>query len=151
MNRIYPSVFLKRALLADAVVSGAAATLQLAATERLTTALELPRLLLVGTAEFMLIYAAALVYMATRQRLVAPAVKGVVFGNLLWGLAGITLLLSGGLAPNRFGTGFVLLQAFAVSVLAGLQWLGLQRSAPAGGALSAGPRDHHGPQRGRAS
>lgn len=151
MNRICPSIFLKRALLADAVVSGATAALQLAATERLTIALELPRLLLVGSAEFMLIYAAVLVYMATRQRIVAPAVKGVVFGNLLWGLAGIALLLSGGLAPNRFGAGFVLLQSFAVSVLAGLQWLGLRRSAPAGWALSAGPLDAHGPQRRRAS
>lgn len=98
MNRIYRSVFLKRALLADAVVSGATAALQLAGTERLTTALELPRSLLVGTAEFMLIYAAALVYMATRQRLVAP-----------------------------------------------------RRSVPAGAVLSAGLRDHQGPQRGRAS
>ena len=127
MNRIFPSVFLKRALLADAVVSGVTAVLQLAATGRLTTALELPHLLLVGTGEFMLVYAAMLVFMATRQRLVVPAVNVIVVGNLLWGLAGIALLLWGGLTPNRLGAGFVLLQAFAVSVLAALQWLGLQR------------------------
>ena len=151
MNRIFPSVFLKRALLADAAVSGTTGVLQLVATERLANALELQRLLLVSTAEFALIYAAVLAYMATRHRLVTPAVNAVVFGNLLWCLAGIALLLWGGLTPNRLGTGFVLLQSFAVSVLAGLQWQGLRRSAPADGTLSAGPLDSHGPQRGRAS
>ncbi len=58
MHTIRPSVLLKRALLADAVVSAGTALLQLRATQPLIAALDLPRLLLVGAAEFMLVYAA---------------------------------------------------------------------------------------------
>ena len=129
MHTVTPSVLLKRALLADAVVSAGTALLQLAATQLLVAALELPRLLLVGTAEFALVYAAVLALLATRVRLWSAAVKFIVVGNLAWGGLSLALLFTGALAPSSLGVAFVALQAAAVGLLAGLQWAGLKASA----------------------
>ena len=46
-------------------------------------------------------------------------------------------LLAGALVPNAWGLAFVLMQAIAVALLAGLQWAGLRRSAPATVGLAA--------------
>jgi hypothetical protein len=137
MHTVTPSVLLKRALLADAAVSAGSALLQLAATQLLVTALELPRLLLVGTAEFALVYAAVLALLATRVRLWSAAVKFIVVGNLAWGGLSLALLFTGALAPSSLGVAFVVLQAAAVGLLAGLQWVGLKASATGAAAWAA--------------
>ncbi len=130
MHTVTPSVLLTRALLADAAVSACAGVLQLTNTERLVAALELPRLLLIGTGEFMLVYAAALVWMATRARLWSAVVKFIVLGNLAWAGASLGLLFTGVLSPSPLGVAIVLAQAGAVVLLAGLEWAGLRASAP---------------------
>ena len=140
MQTVIASVLLKRALLADAAVSASAALLQLTATQPLVAALELPQVLLVGTAEFMLVYAAVLLLMATRVRLWSAAVKFIVGGNLAWGGLSLALLFTGVLAPSSIGVAFVALQAAAVGLLAGLQWVGLKASA-AGAATWAAPAE----------
>lgn len=140
MHTVTPSILLKRALWADAVVSAGCALLQLGATQPMVAALELPRLLLVGTAEFMLVYAAVLMLMATRVRLGSAAVKFIVVGNLAWGGLSLALLFTGALAPSSLGVAFVVLQAAAVGLLAGLQWAGLQASAT-GTAVRAAPAE----------
>ena len=137
MRTILPAPFLKRALLADATVSSITGLLQLAATDGLVALLGFPRLALVGTGEFMLIYAALLLVRATRKRLWSPAVGVIVLGNLLWGLGGLAFLVSGLVAPSAAGTAFVLLQVAAVALFAGLEWTGLRRSAPAASGSSA--------------
>ena len=140
MQTVIASVLLKRALLADAAVSASAALLQLTATQPLVAALELPQVLLVGTAEFMLVYAAVLLLMATRVLRWSAAVKFIVGGNLAWGGLSLALLFTGVLAPSSIGVAFVALQAAAVGLLAGLQWVGLKASA-AGAATWAAPAE----------
>lgn len=143
MRTVTPSILLKRALLADAVVSAGCALLQLGATQPLVDALALPRLLLVGTAEFMLVYAAVLAFMVTRGRLWSAAVKFIVGGNLAWGGLSLALLFTDALAPSSLGVGFVALQAAAVGLFAGLQWAGLRVSAT-GDAPWAAPTESSG-------
>ena len=131
MKTVHPSPLLKLALLADAVIGGATGVLQLLAATALSTLLELPRALLLGTGEFLVVYALLLLGMATRARLWSALVMFVVLGNLMWGLGCMALLMTGRLAPNALGICFVLLQAVAVVALAVLEWRGLRSSAPA--------------------
>lgn len=128
MKTVRPSLLLKIALRADALVSGACGMLQLAAADRLAMLLELPRSLLLGSGECMLVYALALLLLAGRQRLASALVLFIVVGNLLWAVASVALPLEGRLAPNALGWAFLLVQAAAVAALAAFQWLGLRRS-----------------------
>ncbi|WP_264210698.1 hypothetical protein [Leisingera thetidis] len=54
------------------------------------------------------------------------AAKVVVAGNALWVLASLALPLAGLIAPNGLGWSFVLIQAAAVALLAGLEWRAAQ-------------------------
>ena len=72
--------------------------------------------------------------MASRGRLPAPLVLLIVAGNVLWAVACVALPIEGLLAPNAMGTGFLVMQAATVLLLAALEWLGLQRSGSAIGA-----------------
>lgn len=141
MHHINPSRLLKLALIVDAVISGASGVLQITAPQQLGAVLQLPQALLSATGNFYLVYAAALILLATRRRLWVGLVLAIVFGNLAWGLAGAGALLTGSLAPNLLGVAFVLMQVAAVTAFAIAQWFGLRRSAPArdapGGDLAA--------------
>ena len=134
MQTVHSSPLLKFALLIDAVVSGAMGVLQLSAAAALATLLELPQAVLLGTGEFLVVYALLLVGLATRARLWSALVMFIVLGNALWALACVALLAASTLAPNALGAVFVLLQAVAVVVFAALEWRGLRTSAPAGAA-----------------
>lgn len=123
--------------MADAALSLSAALLQIIDTDRWVALLELPRLLLSGTGEFMLAYAVVLATMVTGTRLWSAAVKLIVVGNLTWAGLSLALLFTGALAPSSLGTAFVVLQAGAVSLLAGLQWAGLRASVRGTGAWAA--------------
>jgi hypothetical protein len=146
MHTITSSVLLKRALWLDAVGSAGVGVLQLAVAQQLVTALELPRLMLVGTGEFMLVYAAALVWLATRARLWSAAVKVIVYGNLAWAGVSVALLFTGALSPTSLGVGYVALQAAAVALFAALEWAGLRASAPAVAPSAAPAAPHECPQ-----
>lgn len=124
--------FLRNVLFADAAVSLATGVLQLALTDALAGLLRLPAPLLTGSGLFMLVYASAIAFVATREPIMRTVVWVVVVGNLGWALACIALLASGLLAPTGLGTAWVLMQAAVVAVLAELQWTGLRR-APAVG------------------
>ncbi|MDO9403365.1 MAG: hypothetical protein Q7T87_05000 [Polaromonas sp.] len=52
-----------------------------------------------------------------------------MIGNLGWAAACAALLLADVVAPTGLGTAYVLVQAVTVAALAGLQYLGLRRSA----------------------
>ncbi len=137
MQTVHPSQLLKIALLLDAVVSGTVGLLQLSAATALTSLLALPHAVLMGTGEFLVVYALLLVGMASRTRLWPALVMFIVLGNVMWGLGCVVLLLAGVLSPNALGVGFVLMQTVAVAVFAALEWRGLRRSAPAGAAARA--------------
>ncbi|MFC0241550.1 hypothetical protein [Rhodopseudomonas telluris] len=128
---IHPSLLLRRALQADALVSGAMALLLVTGAGALAPMLALPQPLLLETGLFLIAYAAFVGWLGTRAALQRPLVLLVIIGNALWTLASIALLLSSAVAPNGVGIAFVVIQAIAVGVFAELQYMGLKRSRSA--------------------
>jgi hypothetical protein len=131
---INPSLFLRRALLADAIFSGMSAVLLTLGAGALASLLGLPEALLRETGLFLVAYAALVGWLGTRHSMPKALVWIVVAGNAAWALASIALLFSGWIAPNLLGEAAVAMQAIAVGVFAELQVVGLRRS---GGALAA--------------
>jgi len=131
---IHPSVFLRRAILADAAFSGVSALLLTFGAGALVPWLDLPEALLRETGLFLIAYAALVGWLGTRQSMPKAMVVVVIAGNAAWTIASIGLLFSGAVTPNLLGEAFVAAQAIAVGAFAELQYIGLRRS---GGALAA--------------
>jgi hypothetical protein len=131
---IQPSLFLRRAILADAVFSGVSAVLLTFGAGALAPWLNLPEALLRETGLFLIAYAILVGWLGTRQSMPKALVVIVIAGNAAWTLGSIALLFSGWVTPNLLGEAFVAMQAIAVGVFAELQYLGLRRS---GGTLPA--------------
>jgi len=105
-------LFLRRALLADAAMSGGAGLLGL------------PASLLRYAGAALIPFVAFVAYVGTRDRLARPAVWTVIVCNALWA-AGSLLLLTW-LAPTVLGYVFVVAQAAAVAIFGELQLVGLR-------------------------
>ena len=131
---IHPSLFLRRAILADAIFSGASAILLTLGAGELAPWLSLPEALLRETGLFLIAYAALVWWLGTRQAMPKPLVIIVIAGNAAWTLASIALLFSGWVNPNLLGEILVAMQAIAVGAFAELQYIGLRKS---GGAVAA--------------
>ena len=131
---IHPSQFLRRAILGDAIFSGASAALLTFGAGALAPLLDLPEALLLETGLFLIAYAMLVGWLGTRQAMPKALVMVVIAGNAAWTLASIALLFSGAVTPNLPGEIFVAAQAVAVGALAELQYIGLRRSS---GALAA--------------
>jgi hypothetical protein len=125
---IHPSLFLRRAILADAIFSGASAVLLTLGASELSPWLSLPEALLRETGVFLIAYAALVGWLGTRQAMPKPLMVIVIAGNAAWTLASIALLLFGAVTPNLLGEAFVVAQAIVVGALAELQYVGLRRS-----------------------
>lgn len=120
------SSLLRRALLLDALASGALGALSLVLAAPLSELLALPAALLVGAGLVLLPFAAA-VYLIARWPAPRQAAWAVVSVNALW-VAGSLLILAAGLvSPSPLGAAFVLAQAAAVALFASLQAVGLRR------------------------
>ena len=98
---IHPSPFLRRAILADAIFSGASSLLLTFGAGALPPWLNLPEALLRETGLFLIAYAALVGWLGTRQAMPKPLVVIVIAGNAAWTLASIALLFSGAVTPNR--------------------------------------------------
>ena len=125
---IRPSLFLRRAVLADAIFSGASAVLLTLGAGALAPWLILPVALLRETGLFLIAYTALVGWLGTRQAMPKALVVIVIAGNAAWTLASIALLFSGTVTPNLLGEALVAAQAIAVGALAELQYIGLRRS-----------------------
>lgn len=130
MTTFVPSAFLRSVLLLDAIGTASVAMLQLVGGEPLAVRTGLPEALLYGTGVFMLVYAAALVVLATRRRVAPPFVAAVVGGNAAWGLAaiGVGLGVGTGAAPTEAGVALVVVHVVAVLLFSALQYVGLRQS-----------------------
>jgi hypothetical protein len=131
---IMPSLFLRRALLADTIFSGVGAVMFSLAASELAPLFNLPEALLLETGLFLIAYTALVGWMSTRQSLPRILVGIVVVGNAAWTLASIALLFSGAVTPSLLGEAAVVAQAIATGTLAELQYIGLRRS---GGIVAA--------------
>jgi uncharacterized protein YjeT (DUF2065 family) len=125
---IHPSIFLRRAILADAIVSGAMALLLSLDAAMLAPLLNLPEALLREAGLFLIAYAALVGWLGTRPSMPKALVAIVIAGNAAWTIGSIALLVSGAVTPNLLGKAFVAMQAIAVGAFAELQYIGLRRS-----------------------
>ena len=130
---INPSLFLRRAVLADAIFSGASALLLTFGAGALVSLLNLPEALLRETGLFLIAYAALVGWLGTRQSMPKALVLIVIAGNAAWTIGSIALLFSGAVTPNLLEA-VVAIQAIATGAFAELQYIGLRKS---GGALAA--------------
>jgi hypothetical protein len=128
---IQPSLFLRRAILADAIFSGLSAVALTLGAGLLAPWLHLPEALLRETGLFLVAYAALVGWLGTRQTMPKALVVIVVAGNAAWTAASLALLFSGWVDPNLLGEIMVAAQAIAVGLFAELQYVGLRRSAGA--------------------
>jgi hypothetical protein len=130
---IHPSVFLRRAIQADAIFSGVSAVLLTFGAGDIAPLLNLPEALLRESGLFLIAYTALVGWLGTRQTMPKALVAIVIAGNAAWTLASIALLFSDAVMPNLLGEAAVAMQAIMVGVLAELQYIGLRRS---GGTLA---------------
>jgi hypothetical protein len=131
---IYPSLFLRRALIADAVFSGVAALSFTFGAGPFAALFNLPEVFLREVGLFLIAYAAFVGWLGMRQAMVKAVVLLVIVGNAAWTLGSIALLFSGSVSPNALGTIMVVAQAIATGVFAELQYIGLRKS---GGTVTA--------------
>ena len=125
---IQPSLFLRRALLADAVFSGVSAVGLSLGASVLAPFFNLPEALLRETGLFLIAYAGLVGWLGTRQAAPRTLVLMVIAGNAAWTLGSIALLFSGAVSPNLPGEIVVVAQAIATGVFAELQYVGLRKS-----------------------
>ena len=131
---INPSLFLRRALIADAIFSGVAALGFTLGAGAFAALFNMPEAFLREVGLFLIAYAAFVGWLGTRQAMMKPLVLLVVIGNAAWTLGSIALLFSGAVSPNALGIAMVVAQAIATGVFAELQYIGLRKS---GGTVAA--------------
>lgn len=124
--------FLRKVLFADAASCLASGAAQLMLAEPLSQWLRLPVPLLAGTGGFLLVYAAVVAWVATREPIPRGLVWFFIAGNFAWAGACVALLAGPWVAPSALGQAWVIAQAACVVVLAELQWAGVRRAPQAG-------------------
>src|SRR5205085_10645556 len=97
---INPSLFLRRAIQADAVFSGVSAVLLTFGAGELAPVLSLPEALLRESGLFLIAYASLVGWLGTRPAMPKMLVAIVIAGNAAWTIASIALLFSGAVMPN---------------------------------------------------
>jgi hypothetical protein len=131
MSQSRPSAFLRFALMADAIASGATGLAMALFSGALSGLLKVPAPLLFYAGLILVPYAAAIAYMSRREVLPRWAVFAVIVCNVLWAIDCVILTFSGWIAPNALGYAFILMQALVVFAFAEMQYVGLRRSGPA--------------------
>ena len=131
MSIVSMSPFLRRALVADALISAAAGALMTLGAGLLQELLALPSDLLLVAGGVLFPWAACLMWMARKPAVPRAAVWAVIAINLLWVVDSVWVAAGGSFHPNALGQAFVAVQALAVFVLAELEFIGMRRSVMA--------------------
>jgi hypothetical protein len=126
---INPSLFLRRAIQGDAIITGAMAVLLVTAAGPLSPLLSLPVSFLREVGIFLIVFAALVGFLGTRELMPRIAVWTLIAANAIWSIDSIALLFTIWVQPNLLGQAFVVAQAVSVAVIAELQYIGLKKSA----------------------
>ncbi len=128
--RIAMTAGLRRALLADVALTGAAAVLMLAGAAVLDGPLGLPAGLLAGSGAFLLLFVAGVAWVASRSAVGRLTIQAIIEVNLLWFLASVIVLFTPWPGPTGLGVAFIAAQAI---VVLGLAWWQFAESRRGGG------------------
>ncbi|MET0574711.1 MAG: hypothetical protein ABWZ83_02510 [Mesorhizobium sp.] len=121
--------FLRNAINADALVSGAAGLLMMGGANFLAPFLQLPASLLFWAGLALVPFVAMLAVIARRQTVSRLVMIDIIAINALWVVGSFALLLSGAVSPNLLGILFIAAQAITVALFAELQCVGMRRAA----------------------
>ena len=127
--------FLPRVMWLDAASCLATGAVQCGATAPLSALTGLPPALLGSTGLFLLIYAAAAAWMASRAAPPRGLIGLVVAGNVGWAITCVGLLFGGRVQPTVAGEAWVGLQVMVVLALAAAQWAGLRATSQRRGSM----------------
>ena len=111
----------RKTLLADAAVSGAAAVLMIAGAGLLGPLLSIPESLLFWAGLLLVPFVAMLLAVARRETAHRMILLDIVVLNVLWVVASFAVILLGIVEPNALGIAFIAAQALAVALFAALQ------------------------------
>jgi hypothetical protein len=120
--------FLRMALAADAVVTGGNGLVYLAFAGPVGTLLGPDTGLLRGIGVFLLVYGAAVGFLATRRDISPAGTKAVIALNVIWTLASIAAVVTGAAGFTTIGAIWAIAQALVVAGFAELQITGLRKS-----------------------
>jgi len=122
--------FLRRALAADAIVSGAVGLLMITGAGMLSALLGLDRALLLGGGLVLVPFVALVGWLATRDRPASGAVSLAIAANVLWALACAGLWFASatgaGAPATLLGEAFIALHIVTVLAFAALEFIGLR-------------------------
>ncbi|MBM0256838.1 hypothetical protein [Micromonospora sp. 4G55] len=116
------------ALKQDAIGSGANGVVYLAAAAIFGEMFGLPAAFLYPIGAFLVAFAAALLFLASKPRVSRPAVGVVIAVNTAWVVASVELLIAGWFPLTGLGTALVIAQAVVVAGFTALQLAGLRRT-----------------------
>jgi hypothetical protein len=114
---------LRLVLKLDAAVTGANGVAYLAAAGPLEDLLGVSAGLLRPIGAFLVLFAAAVWFVATRRVVPRTAVLAIATANAVWALGSLVFAAAGASSPSTVGTVWVLLQALVVGSFAALQAL----------------------------
>jgi hypothetical protein len=124
--------YLKKVLVADAAVSGAAAVAMASGSGLVAGLLGLPSDLLLGAGLVLVPWVIALILIARRQSVPAGVIVAVIATNFAWAAASLVVAFGPMFAVTLLGKVFVVAQAATVALFAELQIMGLRRTRAAG-------------------
>lgn len=125
---------LRTVLYLDAATCLACGALMTLGASPLAALTHLPAGLLLGAGASLFPIAAFMAFVGARATRSLPALAAVIGGNVLWALASVWLVFGGAVAPNTFGTVFVLGQAAVVAALTVLEIRGAAATLSPNGA-----------------
>jgi len=123
------TAYLRKVLLADAAVSGAAAVLMIAGAGILGPILALPASLIFWAGIVLVPFVALLFAVARRETVSRMVMADIVIINMAWVIASFGIMIAGLVEPNLLGVLFISAQALAVALLTVLQYAGLRSAS----------------------
>ncbi|GLW99504.1 hypothetical protein [Microtetraspora sp. NBRC 16547] len=120
---------LRFALKQDAMGSGAFGVVGVVAAAIFGEMFGLPAAFLFPVGAFLVVWAAALFFLAARPTVGKAAVGVVMAINIAWVAASAELLIAGWFPLTSLGTALVIVQAVVVAGFTGLQFAGLRKTA----------------------
>jgi predicted membrane protein len=136
MSHLPVSTFLRRVLLADAVLSLPSGAAMALGGGLLAPWLGLPTWLLVPGGGALVAYAVLLYWMARRPSVPRVALQAFIGFNLVWAIDCVAIAAGVGFSPTPLGLAFLGMHVAAGLVFAELQFMGLRRES----AARRGPR-----------
>jgi len=123
------SRFLRRVLVADAATCLTTGFLMVLGAAFLARLFGMPSELLRFAGISLFPFTAFLIFMTSRQRLSLAVVWTVIVLNALWTADSFLIIATGWITPTPLGYAFVTGQALGVAMFAGLEYVGLRKSA----------------------